>query len=61
MSEQSGPVYMLEKPTYKTITKSQIFDPRIIDKNGKMKINWGKGATLFNSIALPLTLYYGTN
>ena len=61
MSEQSGPVYMLEKPTYKTITKSQIFDPRIIDKNGKMKINWGKGATLFNSVALPLTLYYGTN
>ena len=60
MLEQSGSVYMLEKPTYETITKSQIFDPRIIDRNGKMKINWSKGATLFNSIASPLTLYYAT-
>ena len=60
MTEQLGPVYMLEKPTFKTITKSQIFDPRIIDNNGNMKINWGKGATLFNSFTLPLTLYYGT-
>lgn len=60
MAEQNGPVYMLEQPTYETITKSQVFNPRIIDKNGKMKINWGKGATLFNSIASPLTLYYAT-
>lgn len=55
MSEQPGPVYMLKEPTYSTITKSQVFDPRIINKKGKMKINWKKGRTLFNSIAIPTT------
>ena len=30
-------------------------------ETGKEEYHWGKGATLFNSVALPLTLYYGTN
>lgn len=50
MPEQPGPIYMLEEPTYKVKIKSQIFDPKIIDSNGKMRINWGKRSTMFNSI-----------
>lgn len=53
MVEDTGPVYMLEEPTFKTITKSQVFDPTIINKEGKMRINWGKGSTMFNSFAIP--------
>lgn len=37
----NGKIYLLKDPTSKYIpTKSKIFDPSIIDSNGKMKIDW---------------------
>lgn len=64
LPQQSGPVYMLEQPTYKTVVKSKIFDPKIIDSNGKMKIDWKKGASMFTAWGVPITIggyTYATN
>lgn len=56
LPQQPGPVYMLEQPTYETVVKSKIFDPKIIDSKGKMKIDWRKGASMFTAWGVPVTL-----
>ena len=56
LPQQPGPVYMLEQPTYETIVKSKIFDPKIIDSKGKMKIVWRKGASMFTAWGVPITI-----
>lgn len=56
LQQQLGPVYLIEQPSYKTIVKSKVFDPKIIDQNGKMKINWKKGASMFSTYSIPITI-----
>lgn len=36
----NNPVYLLKSPTQQIISKDELFDPSIIDENGKMYINW---------------------
>lgn len=45
-------VYLLKSPTYYTPTKSELFDPSIIDSNGVMHINW-KDPNIFK-VLVPL-------
>lgn len=35
-----APVWLLKSPTSQVPTKSTVFNPYIIDSNGKMHINW---------------------
>ena len=56
LQQQPGPVYLIEQPSYKTIVKSKVFDLKIIDQNGKMKINWKKGASMFSTYSIPITI-----
>lgn len=44
------PVYLIQNPTEYVPTKSIIFNPEIIDKLGRMKINWNDG-DIFKSLA----------
>ena len=37
---QNMPIWLLKKPTFLTQTKSNLFDPAIIDSSGKMNIEW---------------------
>lgn len=56
------PFWLLRTPTYDVPVKSTLFDPTIIDKFGKMHIDW-KDPNIFRGIAYP-TLFgtglYGT-
>lgn len=36
----NNPVYLLKSPSQQIISKDELFDPSIIDENGKMYINW---------------------
>ena len=48
-----GSVYRLRKPSsLETKTKSTIFDPTIIDNNGKMRIDWND-PNIFKAIGIP--------
>lgn len=49
-------VYKLNKPSsLETRTKSAIFNPNILDENGKMKIDWNN-PDIFKIIGLPLIM-----
>lgn len=49
-------VYKLNKPSsLETKTKSAIFNPNILDENGKMKIDWNN-PDIFKIIGLPLIM-----
>ena len=37
---QNMPIWLLKSPTFPTPTKSNLFDPSIIDSSGKMNIEW---------------------
>lgn len=48
-----GNIYRLKKPSsLETKTKSTIFDPTIIDNNGKMKIDWNN-PNIFKAVGIP--------
>lgn len=48
-----GSIYRLKKPSsLETKTKSTIFDPTIIDNNGKMRIDWND-PNIFKAIGIP--------
>lgn len=49
-NQTNAPVYLIQKPTEYIPTKSIIFNPNIIDKFGKMKINWND-ADIFKTIS----------
>ena len=36
----NNPIYLLKSPSQQIISKDELFDPSIIDENGKMYINW---------------------
>lgn len=39
-SADNMPMWLLKSPTFSTPTKSNLFDPTIIDATGKMNIDW---------------------
>ena len=48
-----GSIYRLKKPSsLETKTKSTIFDPTIIDNNGKMRIDWNN-PNIFKAVGVP--------
>lgn len=50
------PIYKISKPSdLKTRTKSTVFDPTILDKDGNMKIDWDN-PDIFKIIGLPLIM-----
>lgn len=54
--EKNIPVYRIFEPSdLKTRTKSTVFDPTILDKDGNMKIDWNN-PDIFKIIGLPLIM-----
>lgn len=56
VDDKDFPVYRIFEPSdLKTRTKSTVFDPTILDKDGNMKIDWNN-PDIFKIIGLPLIM-----
>lgn len=55
MQLSNAPVWQLTKQSSPTPTKSDVFDPTIIDENGKMHTDWGS-INIFRSLLTPTVL-----
>lgn len=56
VNRRSVPIYRIFEPSdLKTRTKSTVFDPTILDKDGNMKVDWNN-PDIFKIIGLPLIM-----
>ena len=56
VDDKDFPVYRIFEPSdLKTRTKSTVFDPAILDKDGNMKVDWNN-PDIFKIIGIPLIM-----